>query len=57
MLHNIFCPIGRYNVVSYADASFLQMFLWKRALSPKLDEFKALKLEKIIVDGEEREKT
>lgn len=28
-VHNIFCSLGPYNVVSYADTAFLEMFLWK----------------------------
>lgn len=33
---NIAQSIGRYDVVSYVDANFLQLFLWEsfRALSP-----------------------
>lgn len=51
--------VGRYNVVTYVDANFLQLFLWDRggALSPILVQFKPAKLEKIIVDVVEKEKT
>lgn len=51
--------VGRYDVVTYVDANFLQLFLWERggALSPILVEFKRAKLEKIIVNVVEKEKT
>lgn len=56
---NICKSVGRYDVVTYADASFLQMFLWERfsALSFKPDEFKAFKPKKVLIDGEENVKT
>lgn len=55
----IYKSFGWYNIVTYADAPFLQMFLWERfrTLSPKLVEFKSVKLEKVIIDREEKEKT
>lgn len=36
-------PIGRYDVVSYVDSNFLQLFMWERfrVLLPKPREFKA----------------
>lgn len=41
--------------MTYADASFLQMFLWERlrALSLKPVKFKAVKPDKLITGGEE----
>lgn len=46
--------VKQYDVVSYVDAKFLQLFLWKqlRVLSPKSREFKARKPQG--VDGVER---
>lgn len=37
--------VGRYDVVSYSDANFLQLFLWERfgALSPTPLEFNQLR--------------
>lgn len=50
--------INRYDVVTYAGVSFLQMFLQERlgALWPMSVEFKAVKPEKIALDGVEKEK-
>lgn len=47
-----------YYVISYADASFLQIFLWERlgAISPMPNEFKPVKTQKVIINGVEREK-
>lgn len=41
-LKGVLRSVGRYDVVTYVEASFLQLFLWKRlgALSPVLVEFK-----------------
>lgn len=51
--------VSTYDVVTYAVASFLQMFLWERfeTLSPKPIEFKATKPDKVIVYGEDVEET
>lgn len=49
--------MGRYDVVSYVDANFLQLFLWERfeGLAPKPRDFKAPRPQ--IVDGVEKVKT
>lgn len=58
-LRSIFKSVDQYDIVTYADASFLQMFLWERFLStsPMPVEFKAMKPDKIIVDGVEMKKS
>lgn len=43
---NIFWLVSRYDVVTYIDASFVQMSLWESELC-----------EKLIVDGEKKKKT
>lgn len=50
--------VGRFDVATYVDANFVQLFLWKRfgALSPIQIEFKPAKPQKILVDGVEKEK-
>lgn len=55
----VFKSMGRYDVVTYVDASFLQLFLWKRfgALSTVLVEFKPGKPKKVMVDVVEKKKT
>lgn len=54
-----YLPISWYDVVQYFDESFLKIFPWERfrASSTKPVEFKAAMLEKVIINGEEREKT
>lgn len=49
--------MGRYDVVSYVDANFLQLFLWERfeGLAPKPRNFKVPRPQ--IVDGVEKVKT
>lgn len=51
--------VGRYHVVSYANANFLQLFLCERfgALSPIPVKFKPTKPQKIVIDGVEKNKT
>lgn len=51
-----FCSIDRYDIVTYPDASFLHMLLWERfsAISPKSVDFKAVKPEKVIINGEKK---
>lgn len=55
---NIFRSVRQYDVVTYIDPSFFQMFLWKRfgPLSPMPVKFKAIKPEKVIVTGSRRRK-
>lgn len=55
----IFKSVVQYDVVSYVDASFLQMFLWEtfRALSSKPVDFEPVKSQKVNVTGVEKEKT
>lgn len=45
--------VNRYDVVSYVNASFLQMFLLERfrALSPVPFEFKLVKPQNVVIDG------
>lgn len=54
---NVTRSMGRYDVVSYVDANFLQLFLWERfeGLVPKPRDFKAPRPQ--IVDGVEKVKT
>lgn len=51
---NITRSVGRYDVVSYVDDNFLQLFLWERflAISPMNRGFKIVTLQ--LVDGMER---
>lgn len=48
---NVTRSMGRYAVVSYVDANFLQLFLWERfkGLAPKPRAFKAPRPQ--LVDG------
>lgn len=58
-VHNIVCSVSRYNVITYVDTTFLQMLLWEKFgfLSPKSIEFETIKLEKVVVNGEEEKTT
>lgn len=53
---NNFCSIDRYDIVTYLDASFFHMLLWERfsAMSPKSVDFKVVKPEKVIINGEKK---
>lgn len=57
-VYNIFPSVGRYDVITYANTAFLQMFLWERfrALSPTPVEFKAFKLQIVVVKGVRKKK-
>lgn len=58
MLASIFKSVDRYDVVKYAEASLLQMFLRERflTLSPKMIEFKPLSMKKLSLMGWRRRK-
>lgn len=56
---SVFRSVDRYNVVSYVNASFLQMFMWESfgAFTLMLVKLELIKPEKVIMEGAEREKT
>lgn len=55
--HNMVRSVGRYDVVSYVEANFLQMFLWERFchLAPQPLEFEPVP--PVVVNGVQKVQT
>lgn len=49
---NIIRSVGRYDVICYVDANFLQLFIGNVSFTPKLLEFEQVPIQR--VDGVDR---
>lgn len=56
--NNITCSVGCCDVVTYADTSFLQIFLWERfsKIAPRPIEFKEVTFKEVMIQGELKRK-